>query len=130
MRARPRPPRGVFTIEFALVFPVLVLMLFGIIDIGRFIATRVMVSQAAAAGGRAACLGSATGPADVDQAVRDSATMLTGINVASMACVGGGCAVWPKAPGDVVTVIVQYNFVSAFYKVFEKNMQNSSRVIC
>jgi Flp pilus assembly protein TadG len=128
MRARPRPPRGVFTIEFALVFPVLVLMLFGLIDVGRFIATRVMVSQAAAAGGRAACLGSATGPADVDQAVRDSATMLTGINVASMGCTGG-CG-WPRAAGAVVTVTVQYNFVSAFYKVFEKNMQNSSRFIC
>jgi len=122
--------RGVFTIEFALVFPILVALMFGLIDVGRFIATRAMLSQAAAAGARHACLGIAAGPADVDQAVRDSATMLTGINVAALACTGGGCGGWPKAQGDIIYVTVQYNFISAFFKAFQKTMQNSSRVIC
>jgi len=125
---RRRKALGVITVEFALVFPVLVAIMFGLIDAGRFIATRVMLSQAAATGARTACLGSATGPTDVDTAVTDSATMLSGINVFALGCTGT-CG-WPKTANDVVTVTVQYNFVSAFFKVFQKNMRNTSRMIC
>jgi Flp pilus assembly protein TadG len=130
--SRRRKQRGVITVEFALVFPVLAAMLFGMIDVGRFMGVRTMLSQAAAAGARQACLGSSTGPANVDQAVQDAATMLSGISVASYSCVSitpGGCG-WPHPAGDVIAVTVQYNFVSAFYKVFQKTMTNMSRVVC
>jgi Flp pilus assembly protein TadG len=127
---RRRKALGVITVEFALVFPVLVAMIFGLIDAGRFIATRVMLSQAAAAGARADCLGSATGPANADQAVRDSATMLSGVSVSALSCTGT-CAGYPRARDvDLVIVTVQYNFVSAFFKAFQKTMTNTSRVIC
>jgi Flp pilus assembly protein TadG len=125
--SRRRKQRGVVTVEFALVFPVLAMILFGMIDIGRFIATRTMLSQAAAAGARQACLGSSTGTANVDQAVQDAATMLPGIT-STVACLAP-CA-WPQPAGNVVVVTVRYTFVSAFYKVFEKSMTNMSRVIC
>jgi Flp pilus assembly protein TadG len=127
--SRRRHQRGVVTVEFALVFPVLAMMLFGMIDIGRFIATRTMMAQAAAAGARQACLGSSTGTPDVDQAVRAAATMLSGINVSAYACADGPCT-WPHPAGDVIAVTVQYNFVSAFYKMFQKSMTNMSRVVC
>ena len=127
---RRRKPLGVITVEFALVFPVLVAILFGLIDAGRFIATRVMLSQAAAAGARADCLGSSTDATFADQAVRDSATMLRGISVSGLSCLGA-CAGYPRARDvDIVTVTVQYNFVSVFFKAFQKTMSNTSRVIC
>jgi len=125
---RRRKALGVITVEFALVFPVLAAIMFGLIDTGRFIASRVMLSQAAAAAARADCLGSATGPADADQAARDSATALGGISVPTVTCVGT-CG-YPRTPYDVVTVTVQYNFVAAFFKVFQKSMTNKSRMIC
>jgi len=67
-----RRERGSLTVEFALVVPVLIAIMFGIIDIGRFAATRTMLSQSAAIGARAACLGNAT-TTTVNDAVRDSA---------------------------------------------------------
>jgi Flp pilus assembly protein TadG len=47
-------------VEFALVFPVVIGLMFATIDAGRFIATRTMLAQAAAAAARTACLSSTT----------------------------------------------------------------------
>jgi len=52
----PKPPRrrptGQALVEFALVFPVFVLMLMGLIDLGRFVYTDSALSQAAREGAR------------------------------------------------------------------------------
>ena len=64
--------RGTTTIEFALVFPLLVAVLFGIIDVGRFIGARVTLAQAASVGARTACLNSTNSQATVDDAVAGS----------------------------------------------------------
>ena len=108
--------------------PILVAILFGVIDAGRFIATRTMLSQAAAIAARAACVSATTSAADVNQAAIDAAPALGGIS-ATAACPGGGCS-FPVASGSVVVVTVSYNFVASFFKSFQKNMTNSSVITC
>jgi len=107
--------------------PILVAILFGVIDAGRFIATRTMLSQAAAVAARAACLASTTGDPDVNQAAIDAAPALGGIS-ATADC-GGACA-YPVTSGTPVRVTVSYNFVASFFKSFQRNMTNSSLITC
>jgi Flp pilus assembly protein TadG len=116
--------------EFALVFPVLCALLFGMIDGGRYISTRAMLSQAAAVGARTACLYSTNGPSAIDAAIAGAAPMLTGANTQAIDCVGGGCGAWPLSAGDSVVVTVQYNFVAVFYKNLQKTMTQKSRMVC
>ena len=63
-------------VEFALVAPVLLLLVFGIIDLGRVIYVSVTIDQAANEGARVAIRDSGTRPsnADVEAAVRSKAT--------------------------------------------------------
>ena len=94
----PPRERGTITIEFALLFPALVAVLFAIIDGGRLMGTRVMLSQATIAAARASCLSSTTRPSDLGTAAQDAAPMLAGINVALDSCTGG-CARMAEGPG-------------------------------
>jgi Flp pilus assembly protein TadG len=115
------------------VFPILVAILFGMIDAGRFIAARTMLSQAAAVGVRTACLSTSTGRPAVDTAVADAALSLSGISVVwPVDCVpvGAGCTSWPKAAGSNIVLTVQYNFQSGFYKSLTKTMTQTSRMVC
>jgi Flp pilus assembly protein TadG len=133
-RSPLRHERGTTLIEFALVFPLLVAILFGMVDGGRFIAARATLSQAAAVGARTACLQTATNSqADVDAAVTASAMTLGGISVQwPLDCVpaGAGCTNWPKALGSTIVLTVQYNFQAGFFKSFTKTMTQKSRVVC
>jgi Flp pilus assembly protein TadG len=123
-------------VEFALVVPILFAVMFGLIDTGRFIATRTFLAQAAAAGSRAMCLGGATS-SSVDQAVRDSSpgvaitvdwsttsTQCTDSTGTAKACTP------PMNGGDVVNLRVQYNFVPAFFRTLQRTITNDSRVVC
>jgi Flp pilus assembly protein TadG len=120
------------TVEFALVLPILMALMFGMIDVGRFIAARVAMAQAAAAGARAACLSSTTTQAPVDAAVQNAALALSGITVSGIACANpAGCApVWPKPTGAIVAVTVRYNFIAGYFMSFRRSMTNTSRVVC
>ncbi|WP_141012904.1 TadE/TadG family type IV pilus assembly protein [Nocardioides sambongensis] len=55
-RAPGRTPRGAAAVEFALVLPVLLVLVFGIINFGDMLSVRQGVSQAAAEGARAAAV--------------------------------------------------------------------------
>ncbi len=48
--------RGAAAVEFALVLPLLVLLVFGIIDFGRMLTTKITLTEAAREGARAAAL--------------------------------------------------------------------------
>jgi Flp pilus assembly protein TadG len=130
MPHRRRHDRGTITIEFALLFPALVAVLFAIIDGGRLMGSRVMLSQATIAATRTACLSSTTSASALDQAARDAAPMLSGISVSSYACDTGGCAGFPASQGDVYTVTVQYAFVAGFFTSFNKTLSQTSRMVC
>jgi Flp pilus assembly protein TadG len=128
------PPRshidgGSTTVEFALAFPVLVLIMFGIIDGGRFIGARVMLSNAASVGVRTACLSSSTSQTPVNDAVRDAAIMLSGTAV-NIECAGANCGAWPKPAGSFLVFRVQYEFTAGFFTGFSKTMTQHSRMVC
>jgi hypothetical protein len=57
-RLAPRNERGAVAVEFALVVPVLLLLVLGMIDFGRLWFTQVSLSQAAREGARLEALGS------------------------------------------------------------------------
>ena len=103
-------------------------MLFGIIDIGRFIGSRVTLAQAASVGARTACLNSTDSQAIVDNAVAGAAPMLSGVSVPTIDCLGG-CG-WPKTIADRVVVTAQYNFQATFFKTLTKTMTQTSRMVC
>lgn len=86
--------RGAAAVEFALVVPVLFLMLFGIIDFGRLYNAQVTITQAAREGARLAALGTAT--AAVQTRTESAATGLNSgdldITVTSCASTAGPTA--------------------------------------
>ena len=57
MPRRNRDERGAALVEFALVLPVLVLFLFGIVEFGRAYSARIQLTSAVREGARAAALG-------------------------------------------------------------------------
>lgn len=78
-RGRARDERGASAVEFALVMPLLVLFLFGIISYGYMFSVRQALTQAAAEGARAAAV-APTGQASTD-AVAAVNTALGGLNL-------------------------------------------------
>jgi Flp pilus assembly protein TadG len=131
VRAEPRRrQRGSITVEFALVFPVLVAVLFGMIDVGRFIATRTMLATAAAASARAACLSTTTSgnfTTALATAATDAAPMLSGLTAAPTCA--AACS-FPLTTGSVVRVRVTYTFVAVFYGSFSRSLTNDSLITC
>ena len=123
-----RQDRGSTTIEFALVFPLLAAVLFGIIDVGRFIGARVMLAQAASVGSRTACLNSTDSQTKIDEAVAGAAPMLSGVSASISEC--AGACTWPKAPADRVVVMTTYNFQATFFKTLTKTLTQTSRMVC
>ncbi len=81
LRGRPSPStgrrswwsdRGAAAVEFLLVLPVLLMLLFGIIDFGRMLYTKITLTQAAEATARAtAIMGKPGGLSEADAATSD-----------------------------------------------------------
>ena len=90
-------------------------MLFTLIDAGRFIGTRTMLSQAAAAGARAACVSSTIAAADVTTAVNDAAPALSGMMTVAVTC--SGACTYPVATGTSVEVRVSVQLRRCFLQV-------------
>ena len=111
-------------------FPALIALMFGLIDAGRFIATRTMLAQAAAAAGRTACLSStiaANAATAIPQGASDAAPTLAGLTT-TWVCTAA-CS-FPLTAGTPIRVTVTYSFVSGFYKSFTKTIANTSLVTC
>ncbi|MFE6508973.1 TadE/TadG family type IV pilus assembly protein [Nocardioides sp. NPDC057767] len=99
--SRPdRADRGAAAVEFALVLPLLLLVLFGLIDFGRALNAQVTLTQAAREGVRLAALEQ---PGAADR-TRAAAEPLTGVTVSITAC--------PANPGptDDAVVLARQNF--------------------
>jgi Flp pilus assembly protein TadG len=100
-RARPRPvaDRGAAAVEFALVLPLLLILIFGIIDFGRMLNAQITLTEAAREGARASVLGT-------DPKTRvDSLT--AGLGTVTTTPVS--CPANPAAT-DTATVTVTYSF--------------------
>lgn len=100
--ARWRVDRGSAAVEFALVLPVLLLVIFGIVDFGRMLAAKITLTEAAREGARATALVNAdegririaAASGDLGQTVTSSIS---------------DCPV-PAGIADDATVVVSYEF--------------------
>ncbi len=104
-RRAKRGEAGAAAVEFALVLPVLLLVIFGIIDFGRMLHAKITLAQAAREGARATALvDESTGRSQVTKAT-------TGIDTS-----GGALAVevtpcaTPPDPDTDATVTLTYQF--------------------
>jgi Flp pilus assembly protein TadG len=99
--AARRDDRGAAAVEMALLVPVLLLILFGIIDFGRMLNTQIALSQASREGVRGLALGTSANPTTT---VQTDAFPVTGVNVAYTSC--------PANPGptSVATVTATKSF--------------------
>jgi Flp pilus assembly protein TadG len=78
--------RGAAAVEFALLLPVLLLLLFGIVDFARGFSAQLTVTHAAREGVRVQALGGS--PGEVTTATQDAATPLT-VTVGTDGCTQG-----------------------------------------
>ena len=78
--------RGAAAVELALLLPVLLLLVFGIIDLGRALNAQITLTQAAREGARLAALSQA----NVVSRTQAAATGLSGVTVTVTACPSGG----------------------------------------
>lgn len=104
--------RGVAAIEFALVFPVLIALIFGSIEFGLVIQERTVVANAAREGARAASLGGTE--ADVDAAALRALGSADGATI-TLDCVttdGGTCDSGTVGNLAKVTVSVAYTGIT------------------
>jgi len=78
----PRERRGTTTVEFALVAPLLIFLLFGIIEFGIMVKDVVGLNQAAREGARVAAVGAT--PATLDNRVIGSAPGIPGDQIVTL----------------------------------------------
>ena len=64
--------RGVSTVEFAVVAPILFLFVFGLIEVGRMMMVQQALTNAAREGSRTACLATTTSSSEVETVVRNT----------------------------------------------------------
>jgi Flp pilus assembly protein TadG len=101
---RRRDERGAALVEFALVLPVLVLFVFGIVEFGRAYSARIQLTSAVREGARAVALGGT--PAEAADATKDGAPGLPRDDItvtASTSCTG-------TTPAPNATVDASYPF--------------------
>ena len=91
---RRRDERGAAVLEFALILPVLVLFVFGIVEFGRAYSARIELTAAVREGARAVALGATQNEAK--ETTRDGAP---GLTRAQIDVITNSCTVTP-APAD------------------------------
>lgn len=90
-RRRKATDRGAAMVEFAILLPLLLLVIAGIVDLGRAFFTQVALSNAAREGARYAVVDSGATAALVQQRAQASAPGLTPpLTAAVTLCAGGG----------------------------------------
>jgi Flp pilus assembly protein TadG len=114
--SKPRD-RGAAAVEFALLLPLLLLLVFGIIDFGRALNAQITITQAAREGARLGALGVASATI-----VTKTKAAAVGLSPVPTVVPGTACPVGAAAGVDA-TVTVTYTFsyitpVSAFAKMF------------
>jgi Flp pilus assembly protein TadG len=91
--------RGAAAVEFALVLPLLLLIVFGIIDFGRALNAQITLTEAAREGVRLAALGESNGT--VQASAQAAAPQLSGVTVTVTASCPPGAGPTANAQVDV-----------------------------
>lgn len=102
-RNAPRD-RGAAAVEFALLLPVLLLLIFGVIDFGRALNAQITLTQAAREGARLDALGKPS--ATVVSGTQTAATGLSPVTVTVTAC--------PANAGAAVNAVVNAKYTFSF----------------
>jgi Flp pilus assembly protein TadG len=118
---RTRRDRGAVAVEFALLFPVLLLLIFGLIDFGRALNAQITLTQAARTGAREAALGVAP-LATVQSDTINAAIGLSGVNAPGVyqcpvgTVSGGSCAseICQSGAGASSQAVVQVSYSFTF----------------
>ena len=132
-----RCERGAAALEFAIVLPILILVIFGLIDVGRLLAAQIGVTAASREGVRALALGRT--PAQVQSIIQASSP-----NLASLASLGKAqqltvaqMTACPASPGPttMATVIVRTDFswiapVSIISVASDRTVESSAEMLC
>jgi Flp pilus assembly protein TadG len=112
---RWRDDAGGAAVEFGLLLPVVVLLLFGIIEMGRAWNVRQTLTDAAREGARVAAVSnnrmSTTALQDSVRAVVRRSAQRAGLNTASLAITQTGVG---SGTGNPVTVVLQYQYDPLF----------------
>jgi Flp pilus assembly protein TadG len=96
--------RGAAAVEFALLLPLLLLLIFGIVDFGRMLNAKILISEAAREGARAAAL------AGTGQASARIAIVTQGMPVSVSI---SGCPSTPDPTANAtVTITHEFQFVT------------------
>lgn len=111
--------RGQSLVEMALLAPVVILLMFGVVELGRVFSAWVTVQHAARAGVRMAITGQGEQPearlALIEEAARTAAGHLRGVQITVRSwdgtiANGGGREGDPGGPCDLVEVEVRYTY--------------------
>jgi Flp pilus assembly protein TadG len=104
-RSREEAERGQSLLELAILLPVLLIILLGILDVGRLYMTMVAIHDAAAEGASyAASYPSRT--SQIQQRAAESSTALTTIDPSMVVITYGGS----QSSGQPITVTVNYDY--------------------
>jgi len=118
--SRARSDRGAVAVELALVIPVLMMLLVGIIEFGRAYSVVISLDGASREGARALALGRTT--AEVDAATRQSTSVAIDVITQTPCIAPGGSA--------RVTVARQFEFGIPFFPEISKMLSASSSMRC
>jgi Flp pilus assembly protein TadG len=102
-RRHPRRASGAAAVEMALVLPLLLFVVFGVVDFGRMLNAQLTLTQAAREGARAAALGQSA-----DTRVQAATTSLSGVTSTVTTCPAGGST----SADAVVTTTLNFTFVT------------------
>lgn len=86
--SRTRDAEGAAAVEFALVAPLLLLLVFGVVSFGYMLSFRQALSQAAAEGARAAAVSPYPAAADREQAALDAINDALNVDAYGVTCTG------------------------------------------
>jgi Flp pilus assembly protein TadG len=126
--------RGATTVEFAVVLPLLMAVMFGAIDGGRLIMSRLMLTYAVGKGARIASLSpeTTTSESQVQSSVAAAAPLLTLSNFSVTTYTGMTSttkAFASRVRGDKVQVHARYVFSAVFLPSFTRTLQQTSWVV-
>lgn len=134
-RRRAWSSKGAAAVEFAIVVPLLLLMLLGLVDLGRLLFVQVSLNAASREGARASSLGLTS--SQVDSIVQQSSPGTARVSALGNATLQVTAVACPANPTGqqltTVTVTAPYNWVTgaAFLGVTNINqLRSESRMLC
>lgn len=102
---RRRDERGAAVVEFALILPILVMFVFGIVEFGRAYSARIELTAAVREGARAVALGANT--TDAETATKDGAP---GLDRNLIAVTPSSCTATPTPVNATVNASYQFEY--------------------